>query len=691
MYFKVLSILLFSYLVACQSSEAPAPGAENESNAVVTVSARGATTPTLADGAADPAIWINAGNPQRSLILGSGSEGGLEVYDLNGVRVHVASERPIGLVDVVYNFPLGGDAVSLAIAFDIATAELIAYAIDGTGQSLAEVTAGPLATQSEIEGLCTYRSPLSGKFYAFVAGDGLIQQWELYEVSGKVAGRRIRSIPVGLGGAHCVVHDRAATLYFSQETVGVFRISAEPESEAERAIIDIAQPLGRYTGDVKGITIHETAEGGHLLVSDADVSLLQAYDLNTLEHVGTFAIDAVEEAEGIDATSATLRPGDEGGLLVVTDDDNEGEATNYKIVSWNVIASALDLKSGAAHDPTVPVQRNTVTVSATVETEPVATFGDAADDPAIWVHPENPELSLIIGTQKKNGINVYDLSGNLLQSRADGHINNVDLRYDFSLGDRPVAIVAGSNRSTDSISVYAVDAELRKLVDVADGVIPTGMSEPYGACMYRSAKSDLYYVIINDTDGVVKQWQLMDNGEQKVAVNLVREFSVGSQTEGCVADDETGDLYIGEENVGIWKYSAEPGGGEERVLVDGVDGNGNLTSDVEGLAIYYGDDGAGYLVASNQGADSYAVYERAGENRFIGIFHVVADDVTGIDGSSETDGLDVSSAYLGPDFPSGVFVAQDGRNITPEERQNFKLVPWQRISEAMGLESTDRE
>ncbi len=104
------------------------------------------------------------------------------------------------------------------------------------------------------------------------------------------------------------------------------------------------------------------------------------------------------------------------------------------------------------------------------------------------------------------------------------------------------------------------------------------------------------------------------------------------------------------------------------------------------MSIYYGKDGAGYLVASNQGADSYALYERAGDNKFIGIFHVVADEATGIDGVSETDGIDVSSAYLGPDFPDGVFVAQDGRNISPAERQNFKLVPWHRISEAMGLD-----
>jgi len=691
MQFKILPVFLALAVVACQPAGTPPTTLENEPEHSLSVAASAETTPTLADGATDPAIWINTENPQDSLILGGGLAGGLEIYKLDGTRVGVAGGRAIGLVDVRYNFPLAGNATALVVAHDAATAEIIAYTIDATDQSLHEITTQPLATELELEGLCLYQSPLSGKYYVFAAGGGVIQQWELFEQDGKASARRIRDIPVGLGAGHCVVHDRSSSLFFSQETVGVFRINAEPESEATKEIVDVAQPLGHFAGDVKGIAIQEYASGGYLLVSDADISRLQFYDLDTFEHAGTLGIDDVEETEGIAVTAVTLSSGSEGGLLVVTDDDNGTEATNYKIVSWKTVAGALSLTAGVAHDPTVPMQRTTVTVSATVETEPVETFGDAADDPAIWVHPEKPELSLIIGTQKKNGINVYDLSGNLLQSRADGFINNVDLRYDFSLGDRPVAVVAGSNRSTDSISVYAVDAESRKLVDVADGVIPTGMSEPYGACMYRSAKSDLYYVIINDTDGVVKQWVLEDNGKQRVAANLVREFSVGSQTEGCVADDETGDLYIGEENVGIWKYSAEPDGGEERVLVDGVDGNGNLTSDVEGLAIYYGDDGAGYLVASNQGADSYALYERAGENRFIGLFHVVADDVTGIDGSSETDGVDVSSAYLGPDFPGGVFVAQDGRNITPEERQNFKLVPWQRISEAMGLEQTDKE
>ncbi|MCH8134406.1 MAG: phytase [Proteobacteria bacterium] len=337
-----------------------------------------------------------------------------------------------------------------------------------------------------------------------------------------------------------------------------------------------------------------------------------------------------------------------------------------------------------SHDPTQALMARVAIVSPSVQTVPVTTFGDAADDPAIWVHPDDPAMSIIIGTQKKRGINVYDMSGKLLQSREDGRINNVDIRYGFMLGGEAVDIVTASNRTHQSIAIWKVDPVTRTLIEIADGVIPTEMGDPYGLCMYVSAKTGEYFVFVNDTDGLVKQWQLVDAGNGKAGVNLVREFSVGSQTEGCVADDETGNLYVGEENVALWKYSAEPDGGDARTMVDSIE-TGNLTADVEGVAIYYGANGTGYLIASNQGADNYAIYERQGDNKFLGHFHIVADEATGIDGASETDGLDVTSANLGPAFPHGALIVQDGRNISPVERQNFKIVPWERIAAAMEL------
>jgi 3-phytase len=72
-------------------------------------------------------------------------------------------------------------------------------------------------------------------------------------------------------------------------------------------------------------------------------------------------------------------------------------------------------------------------VYATVETTPTVHTGDSADDSAIWIHPANPSLSIIIGTDKNGSLDVYDLSGAVLQ-RIPIETNNVDLRYNFPLG-----------------------------------------------------------------------------------------------------------------------------------------------------------------------------------------------------------------------------------------------------------------
>lgn len=320
-------------------------------------------------------------------------------------------------------------------------------------------------------------------------------------------------------------------------------------------------------------------------------------------------------------------------------------------------------------------------VFASVETEPVASINDAADDPAIWVHPSDPSRSLIIGTDKKHGLDVYDLAGKRVQALQDGRMNNVDLRYGFPLAGQQVAIVAATNRTDQTLALYAVDANGR-LSNIAAEKIATGLPDPYGLCMYRSAAGE-YFVFANDGDtGHFKQWQLEARGD-RVGARLVREFAVGSQAEGCAADDGTGALYVAEENVGLWRYSAAPKGGDARTSVDSV-ANGNLTDDAEGVTIFYGPGESGYLIVSSQGSNDYNVYRREGDNEFIGKFAIVSGP-EGIDGTSDTDGIDVTSASLGSTFPHGVFVAQDGKNTSPAAAQNFKLVPWQRIAEALQL------
>lgn len=651
-----------------------APGAQDDGNAV--------------------AFWRHPTDPARSVIVSSGGTAGLELFELNGAPLTRYADAQIDLVAVHDGFELGGASVSLILGYDRVTGGLMAFTLDPDTRAVKRVSKRTLPTEDEATGLCLYRSDLTGRLYAFAAVDaGFIQQWELSAQDGQVDGRIVRTLPVGFGAGHCAVDDVKGDLYVGEETIGIWKYRAEPESDPTRTIVDLVQPRGGIEEEVKGVAIYRADDStAYLLAADVKSSRLNVYDLSAGTLAGRFnvgattAIDAVDDISGLAASSVTFGPSFAGGAVAIVDEDNADAAGNVKIVAWSDIAKALSLKSVSGSAPAAPAARTAKIVEPTMETQPVDDFGDAADDPAIWVDPSDPSKSLIIGTNKKRGLDVYDLSGKRVQSIADGRMNNVDLRDGFTLGGKTVSLVTASNRTDKSLSIYALDATTRKLVNVAARVVPTELEDPYGLCMYRSAKDGAFYVFINDSaDGLHRQWRLTER-DGKVDAERVRDVKVGTQAEGCVADDETGALYIAEEDVGLWRYGAEPDAGDTRKEIDKV-GPGKLTADAEGLGLWRGQGGKGYVVLSNQGADNYAVYRREGDNAFVGFFSVVANNAQGIDGVSETDGLDVTSASLGGgELWQGGFVAQDGRNLTPGARQNFKLVPWSRIVKAMGLE-----
>jgi 3-phytase len=315
-------------------------------------------------------------------------------------------------------------------------------------------------------------------------------------------------------------------------------------------------------------------------------------------------------------------------------------------------------------------------VTATVETDPVPHDGDAADDPAIWVHPTDPAKSVIVGTDKRGGLALYDLAGKQIQFLPAGDFDNVDLRTGFLLSGRPVTLVTAGNRRDNTIAVYRLDEAGRRLLEVAARTLHPGVAI-YGSCMYHSRRSGRYYAIVTSKTGAVEQWELYERGGA-IDGRRVRGLRLGSQTEGCVTDDDLGFLYLSEEAKGIWKYGAEPDARDSGTLVDRTRGAGHLSGDVEGVTIAYGAGGSGLLIASSQGDSTFAVYRREAPNRYVGSFKIQAG---GVDGVQQTDGIDVTTTSLGAGFAGGVFVAQDGRN--PGRNQNFKLVHWPEIARAV--------
>src|SRR3546814_3260818 len=99
--------------------------------------------------------------------------------------------------------------------------------------------------------------------------------------------------------------------------------------------------------------------------------------------------------------------------------------------------------------------------------------------------PIYPAASLIVATDKKAGLYLYDMKGAVVDFAPVGKMNNVDLRTGFMRDGKPIVLVTATDRTRKAIGIFMPDTKARKLVDIADGVQPSGLSDPYGLCMYR--------------------------------------------------------------------------------------------------------------------------------------------------------------------------------------------------------------
>jgi 3-phytase len=341
----------------------------------------------------------------------------------------------------------------------------------------------------------------------------------------------------------------------------------------------------------------------------------------------------------------------------------------------------LPLTLLCACDPTSK-PANMPSVTALVETEAVSaqTEDDAADDPSIWHNAANPEKSLIIGSNKKKGIDVYSLDGSLVANYEVGKINNVDVRNDVQFQDTALHIVGGSNRTTNAMDFWSVDPASGALNWL--GSIPSEMPDVYGFCLYKNPETNEGFAAMNSKTGEIGIWKLGFNGKN-IAATRVNTYQLQGQVEGMVADDALNTLYVGLEDGGIYRFNQIPNGPAKGLLIKGsTEENSNIKYDIEGLAIYRTEEQSGYLIASSQGNNSYAVFERSGDNSYLGSFVITA----GIfDGVEETDGIEATHIPLGPDFPKGAFICQDGYNYDGETKvsQNFKVVDWREIEQVI--------
>ncbi|WP_218309563.1 phytase [Alteromonas antoniana] len=466
---------------------------------------------------------------------------------------------------------------------------------------------------------------------------GSISQYALPVVSSVMSEPvLLRTLSAAPGIKSCSVAENVNTLYLADEYAGIWAYPTDIESDERRSLV-YHHPQNAVEG------VSALPDGTVFWVSPDQPAVFSL----TGDAITRYPLDDGSEPEAVHVIATTSKT-----LLSIYDDAAE-EVSVYTIPAADPVMQNPDISSVD------------FTVSADAETTPVARFGDAADDPAIWYNAKAPRQSLILGTDKKAGLNMYSLDGSLVQSLAVGRVNNVDVRYDNGHYFDNADIAVASNRSDNSLSIFSVthdDGKVREVTRIA-----TGLSDVYGLCLYQ-AKNTID-VFVNDTDGRYQRHRLIpENGS--ISSSLIEEFALPSQPEGCVADDARQRLYMGEESAGIWhKDLSRPNAEPVRV----TDISGPVKADIEGMALF-DIDGIRYLLVSSQGNHRYALYTTDTTPVLVATFTIGINWDKGIDGVSETDGLDASNLNFGEPFPEGMIVVQDGHNVMPSDNQNFKII-----------------
>lgn len=516
-------------------------------------------------------------------------------------------------------------------------------------------------TSRVVEDLCFYHSQDNQQLSIFLLGDRGGADQLLLQQQGRWLKQPlpIRELSVPYDSKACAVDQSTGSLYLSEHSQAIWRYQAEPEADEGRQLLQVKQPFGAIAAEIVSMTV--LPDGRLLALEEQPGRVLQLQW--PLDQAGQpdFSAEAQLSAQSLGDRelaylSATFQQGN-GRVFVSA----EGAAVQAFALSHSALAPT------AAASAVLPMQQ----VLPTVQTPAAPARGDVIDDPAIWHHPSAPERSRILATDKRNGLEVYDLKGQLLQQLKVGRLNNVDVRYGLPFAGQPHDVAVASLRNNNSLQLFAINATGE--VQPA-GQIATQLQEIYGLCLFQPA-AGLVEVFVNDKSGLIEQYQLSSDGKRWQG-RKVRQLQVPGQPEGCVVDDERQQLFVGEEDAGIWRFAAAAtasSNGEKIILVDGQ----TLVADVEGLAFAPGE--RPYLLASSQGNDSYVLFSGVAPYQPVLRFRVITNPELGIDGTSETDGLELTVRSLGPEFPQGALIIQDGRNRMPEQGQNLKYIPWQSV------------
>lgn len=349
---KIYIFLFLVSLYSCQQGKAPLDRINVVNATAETVSCVAVEEDDAAD---DPAFWLNEHDPNMSYIFGTNKTRGLEVYSLSGERL---AEYPIGRinnVDVSLGLQFGGDTIDIVAASNRDYDRIDIWRIREVPTQLELVSDTNFRTTIKgVYGFCLWKEEYNT--FAFVNNkEGEIEQWKLKNDTSFVGFQFVRKYLASGQVEGMVVDVKTEKLYVGEEDGGIY-VYDLTEAASKREKIPLSgeeNPDIKY--DIEGLTIYDNGNQHLLIGSSQGNNRFVVYDLaDDNKYLGAFQVvygdnDRVEETDGIDVFPMHISDDYPNGIFICQDGFNKNEKgkpvpQNFKIVNWNVIAEALDIK-----------------------------------------------------------------------------------------------------------------------------------------------------------------------------------------------------------------------------------------------------------------------------------------------------------------------------------------------------------
>ncbi|TCK53620.1 3-phytase [Flavobacterium sp. 90] len=307
-------------------------------------------------------------------------------------------------------------------------------------------------------------------------------------------------------------------------------------------------------------------------------------------------------------------------------------------------------------DKLAPVAANAVKPTVVTEALPHDT-----DDPSIWIHPTDASKSIIVGTDKDTdgALYAFDLKGKIVaKSEVLKRPNNVDIAYGLIIDGKKVDVAVTTERESNKIRIFSLPD--LKAIDNGGIAVFEGeeLRDPMGIALYTRKSDNKIFAIVGRKSGpsgsYLWQYELSGNGKFATA-KVVRKFGAYSgkkEIEAIAVDNELGTVLYCDEQFGIRKYKADPALNDNKEIT--LFGKTGFKADNEGIAIYKKTDSTGYILVSNQQANTFMVYPREGAKGNPNNYPLLAEIPTS---TIECDGADATSINLGGNFKNGLLVA----------------------------------